>query len=1232
MRFENRAVAFRALMGVLVVWSLAGCGESGSGGAPGSECRYTYECAVGMVCHAGSCVVPSSSDVSEDTVPVPDGSVDPDTSTPDTSDVSTDVSGDTGADAGTRVTFAPARYRRCTDDLECAVFGGNCLVEIPLSRPDASGMDRVRLSDLDPSLAPGQGICTFTCTNDPRVCDTVVVDGPGGASVPFSCQVIFAGQSPYPELAPAFPFADTLDPIALERGVPFASICRPPFQHSAAHSEAFCQPCATADQCGAGDVCYLERAFASPPSGSCVQPCAGDTDCPFGFDCAAVAGEEGSYCLPIAGTCGRCMDADGDQRGVGRCGPINEPNTGVDCDDTDPLAYYDAARPNHPFPQLCGDFDMNCNGLSDRVEQLGSEQHCAGCGDACVSRAGDIPNARRSCEQRDGQWACVAVCDAGFADCDGDVNNGCEAALGANQLWARDHDGDGRGSRTEVRYFCDGDAPAGWVQNQFDCDDTNPAVYGGGVDGSGATLAAAPELCDGIDNDCNGIVDDPGRVQGVGQACTTEFPGVCAAGRFQCPAPVNGVTALACVPNLNPATQANAPELCDGLDNNCNGQVDEGVDYYADRGEVNPGGPGAPVSCGIEGGLGICAVGTQTCVSPSAGSASWQCVGRAPEATDPIDPDFIDSNCDGSDGDLSRAVFVRPVAGGGSLDGNDGNNGSAQRPVATLNRAMTLACAAGPPCRDIYVQTGEYVSSSAITVPTWAAAATPPVRIYGGFNVSVVGCETGTCALRWVRGTGRSTFVREAPSANTASTWPYGEAYAALQASGTSGVLSVLLNQVNLTVRSPSASVILERGQHAPAQIGVMCPARGCGLLSFRDVVIDVENALNGGAGAAPAVAPLVDHNGRNGCTANTNCANYAFIGGEWMQYASADVANSAANTFGGVAAACHDGSSRRGGNSGAFRWQPPGGGNRGYRFAGYSGQGWYPGGGGNRWYSRDTNANPNPSIYSPTRGGDGLGGSGASWSGTGALLTTSSGNLVRPRYSRTHWSAGSGSSGSGGGGGGGCIDHPNYFNCATQSVRGGGGGAGGCGGLAGGTGGDGGHTVGILMVSPAAGEATLELPGGQFSIRVGRAGNGGNGANGGAGMPGGYGGTVTSDGVQRAEYQGGNGGDGAGGGGGAGGQGGSSVGVLRSCPRSGGTAANGCWMNLPALMIAAPGNYIQVGQAGGAGNGGNGGAVGAKTNPQRSDTRRVHPSGGGNGGNGGSGFAGTTATLQFVP
>lgn len=89
-----------------------------------------------------------------------------------------------------------------------------------------------------------------------------------------------------------------------------------------------------------------------------------------------------------------------------------------------------------------------------------------------------------------------------------------------------------------------------------DCDDTNRNIN-----------PDATEICDGEDNDCNNRIDD--NIVGVGDMCSAG-QGVCAAnGSLACDGSANLLICNA---------QAGTPgaEICDGLDNNCDGQVDEG--------------------------------------------------------------------------------------------------------------------------------------------------------------------------------------------------------------------------------------------------------------------------------------------------------------------------------------------------------------------------------------------------------------------------------------------------------------------------------------------------------------------------------------------------------------------------------------------------------------------------------------------------------------------------------
>lgn len=91
-------------------------------------------------------------------------------------------------------------------------------------------------------------------------------------------------------------------------------------------------------------------------------------------------------------------------------------------------------------------------------------------------------------------------------------------------------------------------------------------------DGSGfntclGQVTPSLERCNGLDDDCDGAVDE--GIAGIGGPCTTGLPGICAQGTLQCQ---GGMTR--CAPLVLPFTRS---ETCNGLDDDCDGLVDEGA-------------------------------------------------------------------------------------------------------------------------------------------------------------------------------------------------------------------------------------------------------------------------------------------------------------------------------------------------------------------------------------------------------------------------------------------------------------------------------------------------------------------------------------------------------------------------------------------------------------------------------------------------------------------------------
>ncbi len=208
-----------------------------------------------------------------------------------------------------------------------------------------------------------------------------------------------------------------------------------------------------------------------------------------------------------------------------------------DCDDSDAATYAGAPEPDCTDP-----IDYNCDGLTGFVDSdLDTFAACVDCDDT-------DPAAHKGA---------VEVCNGKDDDCDGTVDKGATNAT----VWYRDLDNDGHGDTNASVSACA--APAGYVASKDDCDDLDRTAYPG-----------AAEVCDGVDDDCDGTKDDGVTLTFYADTDADGY-GALAAPVQACAQPSGYVGNSTDCDDKKGVVHPGQFEVCDGFDDNCDGKSDD---------------------------------------------------------------------------------------------------------------------------------------------------------------------------------------------------------------------------------------------------------------------------------------------------------------------------------------------------------------------------------------------------------------------------------------------------------------------------------------------------------------------------------------------------------------------------------------------------------------------------------------------------------------------------------
>ena len=406
---------------------------------------------------------------------------------------------------------------------------------------------------------------------------------------------------------------------------------------------------------------------------------------------------------------------------------------GDDCDDTDANRF-----PGNPerCDTLGHDEDCNSTSLGPDLDGDGfvSDDCCNTQATGMLACGADCDDARATVN-----LTALETCNGIDDDCDSVIDNGVERTFYA------DVDGDGYGDASMTADACS--APLGYVLASTDCDDERGMVHPG-----------ATEVCDGlVDENCDTLIDE-------GCTCTTGATRPCGMTRGRCLAGTQSCIAGRWETSCSGAFVGPATEICNGVDDDCNGAVDEALTAPPQAG-LPPGkcyGGRAGTA-----GVGECRLGDYVC----AGTATWECRGAVIPAT--TIECGTDTNCDGNSytGAVCAAGSTRPCTVCTFINGNE-----------PCSSSCTWAR---------YCATGD-LTTSPTTTRTWFAFGDNPAFVHpgGGTPSPGDGWNCPSTGSRYVCQTGPNATL--GPGSYTV--WFYGlreaGACVTVQVRGSAGLMS----------------------------------------------------------------------------------------------------------------------------------------------------------------------------------------------------------------------------------------------------------------------------------------------------------------------------------------------------------------------------------------------------------------------------------------------------------